>query len=51
MDEDVEQLIESLKERGIITPITFRQKKRMVAANLCRTIIGRKPVSCSVTKL
>lgn len=27
MDEDMEQLIESIKERGIITPITLRQKE------------------------
>ena len=27
MDEDMEQLVESVKERGIITPITLRQKE------------------------
>lgn len=27
MDEDMEQLVESIKERGIITPITLRQKE------------------------
>ena len=27
MDEDMEQLVESVKERGLITPITLRQKE------------------------
>ena len=27
MDEDMEQLVESVKERGIITPVTLRQKE------------------------
>ena len=27
MDEDMDQLVESIKERGIITPITLRQKE------------------------
>lgn len=27
MDEDMEQLVDSIKERGIITPITLRQKE------------------------
>ena len=27
MDEDMDQLVESVKERGVITPITLRQKK------------------------
>ena len=27
MDEDMEQLVQSVKERGIITPITIRQKE------------------------
>lgn len=27
MDEDMDQLVESVKERGIITPITLRQKE------------------------
>ena len=41
MDEDMDQLVQSVKERGIITPITLRQKK-MVATNLCRAIVVRK---------
>lgn len=27
MDEDMEQFVESVKERGIITPITLRQRR------------------------
>jgi ParB family chromosome partitioning protein len=27
LDEDMDQLVESIKERGIITPITLRQKE------------------------
>lgn len=27
MDEDMDQLVQSVKERGIITPITLRQKE------------------------
>ena len=26
MDEDMEQLVESIKERGVITPVTLRMK-------------------------
>ena len=26
LDEDMDQLVESIKERGIITPVTLRQK-------------------------
>ena len=27
LDEDMDQLMESIKERGVITPITLRQKR------------------------
>lgn len=27
MDEDMDQLVESIKERGVITPVTLRQKE------------------------
>jgi ParB family chromosome partitioning protein len=27
LDEDMDQLVQSIKERGIITPITLRQKE------------------------
>ena len=27
MDEDMDQLVESIKERGIITPVTLRKKE------------------------
>ena len=27
MDEDMEQLVESVRERGIITPVTLRRKE------------------------
>ena len=27
MDEDMEQLVESIKERGVITPVTLRKKE------------------------
>lgn len=27
LDEDMDQLVESVKERGVITPITLRQKE------------------------
>ncbi len=27
MDEDMEQLVESVKERGLITPVTLRKKE------------------------
>ena len=28
LDEDMDQLVESIKERGLITPITLRKKER-----------------------
>ena len=27
LDEDMDQLVESIKERGVITPITLRKKE------------------------
>ena len=41
-DEDMDQLVESIKERGIITPVMLRQKddgRLMVDSNLQRTTI------------
>ena len=44
LDEDMDQLVESIKERGIITPVTLRQKPDGGMKSSPATA-GQKPVN------
>ena len=42
LDEDMDQLVESVKERGVITPITLRRKKAVGTKSYPATGVERR---------
>ena len=45
IDEDMDQLVQSIKERGIITPVTHFARRRTGGTKSYRGIAERRPVS------